>query len=74
MQDIKTTRNLREILSAELTALRNKKTTPQRLNAICNATGKYISTIRLDIEMAKFMGIKPGNELAKLTWAANGKK
>ena len=51
--------DLREILSEEITKLRECKTTPATINAITNATGKIFSSIKLQMEYAKLLGEKP---------------
>ena len=51
--------DLREILSEEITKLREGKTTPATINAITNATGKIFSSIKLQMEYAKLLGEKP---------------
>jgi len=60
MQDI------REILSAEMDALRDKKTTPGAANALCNTTGKFLSTIKLEMEFCKMIGKQPAETFLRL--------
>ncbi len=50
---------LREILSEEIDKLRESKTTPTVVNAICNATGKILTSVRLQMEYCKLLGKKP---------------
>lgn len=45
--------DVRKVLCEEIEKLRENKTTPANVNAIVNATGKIISTIKLEIECAK---------------------
>lgn len=56
---MKTMHDLRQMLSEEIDSIRAKKTTPGAVNAICNATGKFLSTIKLEMEFAKMIGKQP---------------
>ncbi len=59
--------DLRQMLSEEIDSIRAKKTTPGAVNAICNATGKFLSTIKLEMEFAKMIGKQPsGHFLAMM--------
>ena len=60
---IKKLNELREILSDEIQKIRENKTTPANVNAITNATGKILTSIKLEIEYAKLLGKKPEIEL-----------
>jgi hypothetical protein len=53
---MKTMNEIREILCEEIDALRNKKTTPANVNAVVNATGKILTTIKMEMEYAKSIG------------------
>jgi hypothetical protein len=55
----KTISELRKILSEEIDGLRNGNTTPANVNAITNATGKILSSVKLEIEYNKMIGKKP---------------
>jgi len=50
---MKTMKEIREILCEEIDNLRSKKTTPANVNAIVNATGKILTTVKMEIEYAK---------------------
>ena len=50
---------LRSILSDEINKLRNGDTTAVTVNAISNATGKYLSSVKLQLEMYKMLGQRP---------------
>ncbi len=56
---MKTMNELRDILSTEIDSLRNKQTTAQNLNAVVNAIGKILTTVKMEIEYAKVMGKRP---------------
>ena len=51
--------DLRNILCEEINKLRNNKTTAANVNAITNATGKVLSTIKVQMEYAKLSGVEP---------------
>jgi hypothetical protein len=53
--------DIRNMLCEEIEKLRQKQTTPSNVNAITNATGKILSTIKLELEYAKLLGQKPKN-------------
>lgn len=63
---MKTMHNIREILSEEMDSIRAKTTTAANVNAICNATGKFLSTIKLEMEYAKMIGKQPSTSFLKL--------
>lgn len=50
---------IREILCEEIDNLRAKRTTPAYVNAIVNATGKILTTVKMEMEHAKLAGKKP---------------
>ncbi len=58
--------DLRQMLSEEIDSVRAKKTTPGAVNAICNATGKFLSTIKLEMEFAKMIGKEPSIKFLQL--------
>lgn len=58
---------LRTILAEEIMKLREKKTTPANVNAITNATGKILSTIKLEIEYNKAIGRTPKIDFIRLS-------
>ena len=59
--------DLRNMLAEELTKLRNEQTTPASLNAIVNATGKILSTVKLEMEYGKMLGVTPRIDFIKIT-------
>ncbi len=63
---MKNLNQLRDILSEEIDSLRAKKTTAENVNAICNATGKFLSSIKLELEYAKIMGKQPNIKVLTL--------
>lgn len=50
---------LRNILSEEIQQLRSKKTSPAHVNAVCNATGKILQTVKLEMMYYKMLGKSP---------------
>lgn len=52
---MKNMNDMRAMLCDEIQRLRENKTTPANVNAITNATGKILSTIKLEMEYAKLM-------------------
>jgi hypothetical protein len=54
-----TLNELRGILSDEIEKLRTDKGTAQTANAISNACGKILSSVKLELEAYKMMGRKP---------------
>lgn len=59
-----TLNELRGILSDEIEKIRTGATTPANVNAVTNATGKILSTIKLELEALKLLGRKPTSLLA----------
>jgi len=56
-----TLNELREILSDEIGKIREGGTTASNVNAISNATGKILSTIKLELEAVKLLGKTPAS-------------
>ncbi len=56
---MKNINQMREILCEEIDNLRAKKTTAANVNAIVNATGKILTTIKMELEYSKLMGRQP---------------
>lgn len=54
-----TLNELRGILSGEIEKLRTDKGTAATANAISNACGKILSSVKLELEAYKMMGRKP---------------
>lgn len=50
---------LREILLEEIQNLRTKKSTPREVNAIVNAAGKFLFSIKLELDYVRLKGGKP---------------
>lgn len=59
MQSIKTVNDLRIILAEEITKIRAGETTAANVNAIVNATGKILTTVKMEIEYSKLIGKTP---------------
>lgn len=56
---IKTVNDMRLMLSEEIVKLRTGKTTPGNVNAIVNASGKILTTIKMEMEYNKLLGKTP---------------
>ena len=56
---MKNMNDIRTVLSEEVQRLREGKTTAANVNAVTNAIGKIIVTVKLELEMAKQCGAKP---------------
>jgi len=54
-----TLQELRGILSDEIDKIRDGTTTAAACNAVTNATGKLLSTIKLELEYCKLVGKVP---------------
>ena len=59
MEGIKTVNDLRVILAEEIAKIRAGTTTAANVNAITNATGKILSTVKMEIEYSKLLGKTP---------------
>ena len=59
MQAVKNVNDLRTILAEEITKIRNGETTAANVNAIVNATGKILTTVKMEIEYNKLIGKTP---------------
>lgn len=57
-----TNTDIRKVLTEGIGMLRAKKVGHSYLNAISNATGKYLSSVKLELEVCKLLGIKPGTD------------
>ena len=51
--------NIREVLWEEVAQLKSGNTSPANVNAICNATGKILSSVKIEMEFAKLTGQAP---------------
>jgi len=59
MQQINTINDLRKIMAEEIGKIRSGDTTAANVNAITNAVGKILSTVKMEIEYNKLMGRTP---------------
>jgi hypothetical protein len=59
MDNLKTVDDLRLILAEEIQKIRTGTTTAANVNAVTNAAGKILSTIKLEIEYNKLLGRTP---------------
>ena len=57
--ELKTVNDMRIMLTEEIIKLRNGDSTAANVNAIVNATGKILSTIKMEIEYNKLLGKIP---------------
>lgn len=55
---MKNMNDIRRMLCEEIEKIRENKTTAANVNAITNATGKILSTIKLELEYAKLSNKK----------------
>lgn len=51
--------DLRDVLMDDIRRLRAGETTAANVNAVCNAVGKVLSTVKLQMEYAKLTGRTP---------------
>jgi hypothetical protein len=56
---INTVNDLRLILAEEIEKIRSGNTTAANVNAIVNATGKILTTVKMEIEYNKLIGRTP---------------
>jgi hypothetical protein len=56
---MKNMNDMRAMLCEEIQNIRDGKQTASNLNAIVNATGKILSTIKMEIEVAKITNKQP---------------
>jgi hypothetical protein len=57
--------DLRKILSEEIDKVRDGKTSAANVNAVTNATGKILSSIKLEMEYYKLLGKVPEIDFVK---------
>lgn len=62
--------DLREVLAEAIGDLRQKETSPAGVNALCNAVGKILSSVKLEMEYYKAIGKTP--DIALLEHAQDG--
>ena len=58
--------SLRVILAEEINSLRKGQSTAANVNAIVNATGKILSTVKLEMEYSKIIGKTPEIDFIKI--------
>jgi hypothetical protein len=61
----KSLNDLRTILSEEIDKVRGGTTSAANVNAVTNATGKILSSIKLEMEYYKLLGKVPDIEFVK---------
>ena len=66
MEKIMDINSLRVILAEEIDSLRKGQSTASNVNAIVNATGKILSTVKLEMEYAKIIGKTPDIDFIKI--------
>jgi len=66
--------DLRNILAEEISKLRDGQTTAANVNAINNATGKIIATVKIEMEYCKLVGKTPRIEFISLEKTGPDKK
>lgn len=59
IEKLKTVHDIRTVLAEEIVKLRNGSTTPANVNAIVNASGKILGTVKLEMEYNKLLGKIP---------------
>lgn len=58
-EQAKSMADIRVLLAEQMDALKQEKTTAATVNAMCNATGKFLATIKLEMEFARMVGRQP---------------
>jgi len=58
-EQVKSMSDIRQLLAEQMDALKQEKTTAGTVNAMCNATGKFLATIKLEMEFARMVGRQP---------------
>ena len=66
MDQILNIQDLRTILAEEIMKIRREETTPGNVNAIVNATGKILSSVKMEMEYAKMLGKTPRIDFIKV--------
>lgn len=56
---MKNINEINEILCEQIDLIRDKKTTPKEVNAICNLTATLLRNVKMQIEYAKLSGKQP---------------
>ena len=63
--ELNTVNDMRSILADEIKKLRDGNTTASNVNAIVNASGKILSTIKIEMEYCKLTGTTPRIDFIK---------
>lgn len=50
---------MQSMLAAQMEKLHAGKGDPKHVNAMCNAAGKFIGSVRLQLEYARMIGVTP---------------
>lgn len=58
---------LRSMLAEQMVRLKSGKADPKHVNAMCNAAGKVIGSVRLELEYARMLGVTPAISFIKTT-------
>ena len=58
-EQAKSMSDIRQLLAEQMDSLKEEKTTAATVNAMCNATGKFLATIKLEMEFARMVGRQP---------------
>jgi hypothetical protein len=53
--DIQNTEDVRRVLTDEINELRTGNSNPARANAVANLTGKMLSSVKLDIDVHRYV-------------------
>lgn len=65
---------LQAMLSEQMDLLRNNKVDPKHVNAMVNAAGKILSSVKLELEYARMCGLQPNIPFIRQRGAAVLKK
>lgn len=57
--ELRTVNDLRKVLLEQISLVRSGDTTTAKSNAITNATGKILASIRIEMDYSKATGVKP---------------
>lgn len=66
--------DIRQALSEGIRSLRDGKATPASINALSNATGKILSSVRLEMEYHKLIGTTPDIDVMSTGKRLNGRR
>ncbi len=67
--ELRTVSDMRKILAEEIRSLRKGETTAQNVNAVVNASGKLLSSVKLEMEYNRLTGQMP-----EIPFVQDGKK